>query len=69
MVAKAYFPRSVMHPAMKLFSRLTSLFPSFGAVEVVLSRKVNMLIFLLIRFLIMSAMVVGFSWVALDIHP
>jgi hypothetical protein len=58
-----------MHPAMKLFSRLTRWFPSFAAVEVVLGQKVNLLIFLLLRFLIMSAMVVGFSWVALDIQP
>ncbi|MFM7264305.1 MAG: hypothetical protein ACKOZW_01655 [Cyanobium sp.] len=41
----------------------------FAAVDVVLSRKVSMLIFLLIRFLVMSAMVVGFSWVALGHHP
>jgi len=58
-----------MNPAMKFLSRLPRLFPSFDVVEHVLSRKVNMLIFLLIRFLIMSAMVVGFSWVALDIQP
>lgn len=41
----------------------------FDAVEVLLSRKLNMLIFLLIRFLVMSAMVVGFSWVSLGLHP
>lgn len=41
----------------------------FELVDAVLSRKINMLIFLLIRFLVMSAMVVGFSWLALDTHP
>ena len=33
------------------------------------SSKGNMLTFLLIRFLLMSAMVVGFSWIALDLVP
>ena len=54
---------------MAFASLLQRLSRPFGAVEVVLSRKVNMLIFLLIRFLVMSAMVVGFSWVSLGFHP
>jgi hypothetical protein len=54
---------------MTLDPRLRSLFRPFDAWEPVLSRKGNMLTFLLIRFLLMSAMVVGFSWIALGLVP
>jgi hypothetical protein len=54
---------------MAFASILQRLSRPFEALEVVLSRKVNMLIFLVVRFLVMSAMVVGFSWVSLGLHP
>ncbi len=54
---------------MQTPSFLDSLRRRFATAEDQLSRKANMLIFLVIRFVLMSAMVVGFSWFALDLHP
>ena len=48
---------------------LPSLRRFFATAENRLSRQANMLIFLVIRFLLMGAMLVGFSWVAFDVHP
>jgi hypothetical protein len=39
------------------------------ATDAALTRPANMFTFLVIRFLVMSAMVVGFSWYAFDLHP
>jgi hypothetical protein len=50
-------------------SLLASLRRFFATADDRLSRKTNMFTFLLIRFLLMSAMVVGFSWYAFDVHP
>jgi hypothetical protein len=54
---------------MNLLLRWSAIASRLDATEAVLSRKVNMLAFLVIRFLLMSAMVVGFSWYAYDLHP
>ena len=40
-----------------------------SAVETSLTRKENVLTFLVIRFLLMSGMVVAFSWTFLDLNP
>jgi len=40
-----------------------------AAFEQNLTRRTNVLIFLLIRFLLMSAMVVGFAWTSLELSP
>ncbi len=48
---------------------LSSFLHFFAAAEDQLGRKVNILIFLVIRFVLISAMVVGFSWYVLDVHP
>ena len=39
------------------------------AIERVITRPVNTITFLVIRFVLMSGMVVGFSWWALNIAP
>ena len=39
------------------------------AIETSLSKPTNAITFLLVRFLLMSAMVVGFSWYALNLSP
>jgi predicted Na+-dependent transporter len=54
---------------MNLIPRWSTLTARFDALEAVLSRRASMLTFLVIRFLLMSAMVVGFSWYAFDLHP
>ena len=38
-------------------------------IETILSRRCNALIVLLIRFVLMSAMVVGFAWYSLELTP
>jgi len=55
--------------SMTPFQSWSSLASRFDWVETLLSRKANMLTFLVIRFLLMSAMVVGFSWYTFDLHP
>ena len=49
-------------PLARLNQRLQSL-------ETAMTRPANTLTFLVIRFLLMSAMVVGFSWWALHLSP
>jgi predicted Na+-dependent transporter len=38
-------------------------------IDRVMSRRANMLTFLVVRFVLMSGMVVGFSWWALNLSP
>ena len=57
------------HRAVKKPPFLLGLANRFTALEERLSRKANMITFLVIRFLLMSAMIVGFRWFALDLHP
>lgn len=40
-----------------------------AAIETVMSRRANTLIFLVVRFVLMSAMVVGFTWYCLELSP
>lgn len=40
-----------------------------GIIERVMTRPANTFIFLLTRFVLMSGMVVGFSWWALNLSP
>ena len=54
---------------MNLLHRLSSFTSRLDPTEALVSRKANMLTFLVIRFLLMSALVVGFSWYAFDLHP
>jgi hypothetical protein len=56
-------------PFMNFIQNWSSFASRFDLVETVVSRKANMLAFLVIRFLLMSALVVGFSWYAFDLHP
>ncbi len=49
-------------PLVRLNQRLESL-------ETAITRPANTLTFLVIRFLLMSAMVVGFSWWTLQLSP
>lgn len=46
-----------------------SLFRRLDAIESIMSRKENMISFVLIRFVLMSGMVVGFSWYAFNLNP
>jgi predicted Na+-dependent transporter len=57
---------------MKKNKNLTYLNPlnaEIASVIRVLNRPTNTLIFLAIRLILMSGMVVGFSWWALDLSP
>ncbi len=47
----------------------TSLGEQFSAIESSLTRKENVIIFLLIRFVLMSGMVIAFSWTFLQLSP
>jgi hypothetical protein len=40
-----------------------------AAFEQILTRRTNVLIFLIVRFVVMSAMVVGFVWTSLQLSP
>ena len=40
-----------------------------AAIEQALSRPANAITFLLVRFLLMSGMVVGFTWCSLNLSP
>lgn len=40
-----------------------------AAIEETLTRRSNVLIFLIVRFLLMSAMVLGFVWTSLQLSP
>jgi hypothetical protein len=54
---------------MNLLLRWSSFSSRLDPAEALVSRKANMLTFLVIRFLLMSALVVGFSWSAFGLHP
>jgi hypothetical protein len=54
---------------MNLPHRWTTFTARFDLTKEVLSHRANILTFLLIRLLLMSAMVVGFSRYAFDLHP
>jgi len=54
---------------MNLLLRWSSFTSRLDPTEALVSRKANMLTFLVIRFLLMSALVVGFSWSAFGLHP
>jgi hypothetical protein len=54
---------------MNLLNRWTPFTPRLDPSEALVSRKANMLTFLVIRFLLMCALVVGFSWSAFGLHP
>jgi hypothetical protein len=54
---------------MNLPHRWTTFTARFDLTEAVLSHRANILTFLVIRFLLMSALVIGFSWYAFDLHP
>jgi hypothetical protein len=40
-----------------------------AAAEAAMTRRENIFIFLVVRFLLMSGMVVAFAWACLDLHP
>ncbi len=40
-----------------------------AAIEQAMSRPANAITFLLVRFLLMSGMVVGFTWCSLNLSP
>lgn len=48
---------------------LTSLNTRLSAADRTMTRRETMLSFLLVRFVLMSGMVVGFSWWALHLSP
>jgi hypothetical protein len=53
----------------RILSPLRSLQDRITAIEQLLSRRTSMLIFLVTRFVLMSAMVVGFTWYSLKLSP
>ena len=48
---------------------ITSVQSRFVAIDRALTNRENILSFLVVRFVLMSGMVVGFSWWALKISP
>ncbi|MFM7235407.1 MAG: hypothetical protein ACKOYK_01325 [Cyanobium sp.] len=48
---------------------LQSLNQRFSAIETTLTRKENVLSFLIIRFVLMTGMVIGFTWAFLHYTP
>lgn len=46
-----------------------SLNQKFSAIETSLTRRENVLSFLIIRFVLMSGMVLGFTWTFLQLSP
>lgn len=54
--------RNLLAPFRSIQDRL-------AAIEHLMSRRTSMLIFLVIRFILMSAMVVGFAWYSLKLSP
>ena len=57
---------------MSLLTRppfLTTVKQRLAALEETLTRRSNVLIFLIVRFLLMSAMVMGFVWTSLELSP
>ena len=55
-----------IHNALRWLDPLTE---RYQQVEQRISRPANTLTFLVIRFVLMSGMVVGFSWWALNLSP
>ena len=55
-----------LHSGRKFFQRLTG---RAQALEDRLSQRFSMLIFLVVRFLLMSGMVIGFTWASLSLSP
>ena len=53
----------------RILAPFRSLQQRVAAMEQVMSRRTSMLIFLVIRFVLMSAMVVGFTWYSLKLSP
>jgi predicted Na+-dependent transporter len=56
-------------PFRHLLTRLQFLNDRIRSIEAVMSDRQNMLIFLIVRFLLMSGMVVGFTWASLQLAP
>ena len=57
---------------MQLFnttSLLTRSVNQLNRLEEAMSQRSNMLIFLMVRFVLMSGLVVGFSWWSLQLSP
>jgi predicted Na+-dependent transporter len=52
-----------------MFSPVRALQQRLAAFETAMSRRANTLIFLVVRFVLMSAMVVGFTWYCLELSP
>lgn len=46
-----------------------SLFRRLDAIESIMIRKESVISFLVVRFVLMSGMVVGFSWYAFNLNP
>jgi hypothetical protein len=46
-----------------------SLIHRFSSIETTLTRRENILSFLVVRFVLMSGMVLGFSWYFLNLSP
>ena len=53
----------------EFYKWLNSISSQIHQAERVLSRPANTLTFLIARFILMSGMIVGFSWWALNISP
>jgi hypothetical protein len=62
-----------LQPIAMSIRRLRHLFQPFntrvGRLGQALSRPANAIIFLVVRFVLMSGMVVGFSWYAFNLSP
>ncbi len=50
-------------------SLLSSLRPRYESFDRIITRRQNLLSFLVVRFVLMSGLVVGFSWWALNLSP
>ena len=62
-------PSTQVLPMAMLLAPFRAMKQRLDALETALSRRSNTLIFLVIRFLVMSAMVVGFAWSSLELTP
>ena len=54
--------QALLSPFKALQDRIT-------AIEQAMSRRSSMLTFLVVRFVLMSAMVLGFTWYSLELRP
>ncbi len=52
-----------------MFRFLRAIQDKLTAIEEVMGRRSNMIAFLLVRFILMSSMVVGFAWWSLSLSP